>query len=238
MSRGVRVREGDRVYGYHTGYHTDPGTGVSILSNTDFKGLLASGNEAEFAYDMEARTLVGMDREGNLFQLADSGDWVDLSGEKADFCQRKHPDGQSRYDETVSFLQSGGARNDGPACVPETPGAIPGNASTPAIPADLSAMAGQLAGQIGGIQSQLHECTSFAFVKDYRGANREVYAKRYRCRECGRETMVNVRDGETIEDKIAANRQRQTFANQAYSTAQSALQGISAGPGTATGTVP
>ena len=79
------------------------------------------------------------------------------------------------------------------------------------IPAELAAMLGQVSGQIANVQSQRHYCTSFEFVKDYRGANREVYAKQYRCTECGKGTMVNVRDGETIEDEIAANRQRQTL---------------------------
>ena len=114
-----------------------------------------------------------------------------------------------------------GTRQSGP--VPASGANIPVGQ---AIPAELAAMLGQVPGQIANAQSQGHACTSFEFVKAYRGANREVYAKRYRCRECGRETMVNVRDGETIEEKAASNKQRRSFADQAYSAAQSALQGV------------
>lgn len=236
-SRGVRTQQGDKVYGYHTGQHTAKGVDgkpvITILSNTDFKGLLSSAKEAEFAYDMAANTVVGMDRKGNLFQLTDSGDWVDMSGRKSDFCQS----GISRYEKTESFLQSSETVNSGPACVsdswgaslsvsPESAGASVLAEANAAIPADMAAMAGQLANQVGSIQSRQHACTSFEFVKDYLDARKQPYQKLYRCTECGKETIVDARGGETIEDKIAQNKQRAALTGQAYGFAQGALQAM------------
>lgn len=249
-TRGVRQNAGDKVWGYHTGQHTSTDAGgnnvMTILSNTDYKALIQSANEAEVAYDMAAQSVVGMDRQGNLFQLAANGDWVDLSGQKASFCGWTSATGLSRYDATDSFLQSTETVNEDPACVRETPSInsrdyvssgmdalAVGNAASsenPAIPAEFAELAGQVATQIGEIQAQNHVCTSFEFEKDYIGAERKPYMKLYRCTECGQGTTVNVRDGETIEEIIAENKRDAALENQLYGFAQSALQNNAAIP--------
>lgn len=109
-----------------------------------------------------------------------------------------------------------------------------GNAATAyQIPShDMAALASQTADLIGRVQAQRHACTSFEYVKDYTGADRQPYMKLYRCTECGQGTTVNTRSGETIEDVIASNRQRQDFADRSYGFAQSALQAMPAAMGT------
>lgn len=154
VPRGVRLRTGEKVYGYHTGRHTDEATGVTILSNTDFKGLISSADEAEFVYDVAAQAVVGMDRQGNLFKLEDSGDWVDLSGQKSDFCKT----GVSRYETTTSFLQSSETVDSGPACVPDSwsgdSSASAGTANTGSAyqtqTIDYTEAKGQLSGMLEG----------------------------------------------------------------------------------------
>lgn len=117
---------------------------------------------------------------------------------------------------------------NGVASETTAPGVAIGKASAssgaPAIPAEMAALAGQVAAQVGEIQSQRHACTSFKFEKNYIGADRKPYMALYRCTECGQETTVNVRDGETIEDIIAKNKQKAAFSGQAYGFAQSAIQ--------------
>lgn len=100
------------------------------------------------------------------------------------------------------------------------------SSQTPAFSSDIAAMAGQLANQVGSIQSRQHACTSFEFVKDYLDARKQPYQKLYRCTECGKETIVDARGGETIEDKIAQNKQRAAMTGQAYGFAQGALQAM------------
>ena len=93
---------------------------------------------------------------------------------------------------------------------------------------DGSVLAEQALEQVRDAQSRRHCCTSFEFVKDYEGADRSVYAKRYRCTECGKDTMVNVRDGETIEGTIAENKRKKALTDQSYDVAQSGLQRMAA----------
>lgn len=94
----------------------------------------------------------------------------------------------------------------------------------------IAALAEQTSELIGQVQAQRHFCTSFVPEE---GSNRGKASSRkhYRCTECGRETVVDIAKGETIEAVIASNKQRQDTANRSYGFAQSTLQAMPAAMG-------
>lgn len=55
-----------------------------------------------------------------------------------------------------------------------------------------------------------HHCTKFEFVRDQRAGD-VMWHKIYRCTECGKEKMVDVKNGEAIDDVIADNKKAEAF---------------------------
>lgn len=67
-----------------------------------------------------------------------------------------------------------------------------------------------------------HFCLDFEFVRDLKAMGDKIY----RCTECGREKLVDVKNGQTIDDVIADNKERQQLANQAQQSAEQMIQTI------------
>lgn len=65
-----------------------------------------------------------------------------------------------------------------------------------------------------------HFCLDFEFVRDLKAMGDKIY----RCTECGREKSVDVKNGQTIDDVIADNKERQQLENQALQTAEQMIQ--------------
>ena len=58
-----------------------------------------------------------------------------------------------------------------------------------------------------------HHCTKFEFVRDQKAGD-VMWNKIYRCTECGKEKLVNVKKGEAIDDVIAENKKVEAIDKQ------------------------